>query len=163
MGGTINFNRARGWLLGIFGFCLLAQLAVIAGLDSDTRVWPRDKVDLAESLLFVYSAPFGVICGALLGRRSDESKTADSEVPPLVVGLAVGCVGLWNLLLTATTEWFYLDSEIKVSELKDYWHGMVSAAAFLATAALSYFFATGAARRQAGNEGGQGGSGNPPQ
>jgi hypothetical protein len=64
--------------------------------------------------------------------------------------------------LTATTVWFYLDSDIKVSELKDYWHGMVSAAAFLATAALSYFFATGAARRQTGKEG-QGGPGNPPQ
>jgi len=86
-------NQARFGLLGIFVFCLLAQL--VAFFSVSHKMWPEELQSLVLTILSIYSVHLTVILGGIFAQPKGPLEDPPASLPWTAVVLAL----LWNVLL----------------------------------------------------------------
>jgi hypothetical protein len=126
----------------IFSLLLLTLAIVVGSLSYAYMVdeyFPDHLQALLLQALAQFAGPLSVVIGSFFALRRSAQRTI---VPSAVFYLSMACVTLWSLLIAGRTVTFIASDDEIVEMLVSWFSNVTTAASFLVTGVLAYFFAS---------------------
>ena len=137
----MSSRGAQAYIAATFLVGLLCNSAAVLVTYARGAIFPDDLRAMLETLLAVYSAPLAIIVAGFFGRPA-----SDRKPDAIVFWSAMVVSAIWNVFLLwggvglLAASFSQQSSESAVDDFSSYVRAISSAATFLVSGGLAYFF-----------------------